>query len=342
MALRLKELDRIEFSVLVNNEVDPISASPNPAVKYPGFFTGVPLIPLPEGSHRGDAKLEARMDSICCGAHGLSLVITAIAGDVSHTMLFDAGPEDSVFKTNASRMRLDAGAIERIQLSHWHRDHSGGMLSAIKLITGAKQLGQPPVVVDLHPDRPDFRGIDFNGTPVSMEADPSFEDMEARGGVISKSSAPHLVLDDMFAVSGEVPRVTEYEKGLRGGIRFNAATEEWEKDEMIKDERFLMCNLKGKGLVVFAGCSHPGIINICRNAVELGGSLPLFSIIGGFHLADGDPIKMQRTMDDVKKMDVKVLMPGHCTGWRFSFKIEQEMPGSYVPCFGGTKYTIEA
>ncbi|KPM44438.1 hypothetical protein AK830_g2089 [Neonectria ditissima] len=246
MALRLRELDRVEFSVLVNNEVDPISASPNPAVKYSGFFTGVPLTPLPEGSHRGDAKLEARMDSICCGAHGLSLVITAIAGDVKHTMLFDAGPEESVFQANASRMRLDPGAIERIQLSHWHRDHSGGMLSAIELVAAAKLPDQPPVVVDLHPDRPDFRGIDFNGTHVSMEADPSFEDMEARGGVVSKSSAPHLVLDDMFAVSGEVPRVTEYEKGLRGGIRFNAATEQWEKDEMIKDERFLMCNLKGK------------------------------------------------------------------------------------------------
>jgi 7,8-dihydropterin-6-yl-methyl-4-(beta-D-ribofuranosyl)aminobenzene 5'-phosphate synthase len=49
----------------------------------------------------------------------------------------------------------------------------------------------------------------------------------------------------MFLISGEVPRVTEYETGFPRGMRFTEEGE-WVKDELIKDERFVVCKLKGK------------------------------------------------------------------------------------------------
>ena len=49
----------------------------------------------------------------------------------------------------------------------------------------------------------------------------------------------------MFLISGEIPRVTPYEVGVRNGMRFSSATNSWSKDELILDERFLMCNIKG-------------------------------------------------------------------------------------------------
>lgn len=75
MALKLAEVDSIEITVIVDNEIDPISPSNNPDVRYNGLFTGVPMTPIPEGQDRGGARVEFRMDSICCGAHGLSLMI---------------------------------------------------------------------------------------------------------------------------------------------------------------------------------------------------------------------------------------------------------------------------
>lgn len=71
----LVEVDSIEITVIVDNEVDPISPSNNPAVQYPGLLRGQPLDPLPAGHDRGDAKAEMKMENICCGAHGLSLMI---------------------------------------------------------------------------------------------------------------------------------------------------------------------------------------------------------------------------------------------------------------------------
>lgn len=71
----LIEVDSIDIKVLVDNEVDPITPSNNPAVEYRGLMQGVLLDPLPSNGHRGGAQAELSMSNICCGAHGLSLMI---------------------------------------------------------------------------------------------------------------------------------------------------------------------------------------------------------------------------------------------------------------------------
>lgn len=71
----LVEVDSIEIRVLVDNEVDPITPSNNPAVQYRGLMQGVPLDALPPDTDRGGAQAELSMSNICCGAHGLSLMI---------------------------------------------------------------------------------------------------------------------------------------------------------------------------------------------------------------------------------------------------------------------------
>jgi metal-dependent hydrolase (beta-lactamase superfamily II) len=44
---------------------------------------------------------------------------------MKHSILFDTGPEEEVFQRNAERLGVDLSTVEVIQLSHWHRDHSG-------------------------------------------------------------------------------------------------------------------------------------------------------------------------------------------------------------------------
>ena len=195
---------------------------------------------------RAGAVKELRMDRICCSAHGLSLLITGTQDGESHSVLFDTGPEEHAFERNARRLGADVGKVEVIQLSHWHRDHSGGMLKAISMINEARKENLPPLQVDLHPARPLYRGNQPPEFPVvSLEADPTFSEIEAAGAQVVKSDKPHTVCENYFLVSGEIPRVTEYEKGLRFGVRCDSLDEGWEKDEEMADERFLMCKLKG-------------------------------------------------------------------------------------------------
>lgn len=103
----------------------------------------------------------------------------------------------------------------------------------------------------------------------------------------------------------------------------------------------LTCSL-GKGLVVFTGCSHAGVVNTTKHAVELtgGGSVPVHAVVGGFHLATSDAEQIQNTIADLKRLDPAVLMPGHCSGWRAKFAIEKHIPGSLVPCTVGSRITF--
>jgi 7,8-dihydropterin-6-yl-methyl-4-(beta-D-ribofuranosyl)aminobenzene 5'-phosphate synthase len=128
------------------------------------------------------------------------------------------------------------------------------MLKAVQMISDAKlrtpevsnQSGtQQQVIVDVHPDRPEYRGFMIKGKPISFPADPTFAEIRAAGGAVLESAAAHTILDDMFYSSGFIEASTEYETGLKGGIRINDIEKGWEKDEEMADERFLMCNVKG-------------------------------------------------------------------------------------------------
>ncbi|CAK7199833.1 hypothetical protein SEUCBS139899_002519 [Sporothrix eucalyptigena] len=343
--MSLVEVDKIEITVLVDNELDPITPSLNPEVQYAGQMRGLQLTAV-DPHTRGDAPLELRMDSICCAAHGLSLMIKATKGDETHTLLFDVGPEEAVWERNVNRLKVDVSGVERIHLSHWHRDHSGGMLKAIEMINAGKAQSErredQKVVVDLHPDRPDYRGVQFPGRPpISLEADPTFDEITAAGGVVEAHSDPHTVSNSFFWVSGEIPRVTLYEGGLKGAVRYVSATNTWQPDPLIQEERLVACSLKGKGLVVFTGCSHAGVVNACRCAVDSLQGNKLHAVVGGFHLADNDVEKMAATVTDLQALAPTVIVPGHCTGWRFKYDYERAVPGSLVPSFVGTKYVLE-
>lgn len=85
----------------------------------------------------------------------------------------------------------------------------------------AKQ-GEPLVTLDLHPDRPIARGIAPNGIDVKarLPDDPTFEELEEAGGRVEKHSEAHVVGRGAVYVSGQIPRVTPFETGLKGAFRW--------------------------------------------------------------------------------------------------------------------------
>jgi len=220
------------------------------------------------------------------------------------------------------------------------------MLRAIELITAAQaRTGRAPapLPVDLHPDRPAFRGFLGPHGPISLEADPTFAAIAAAGGAPALHAETHAVCDGAFLASGEIPRRTAYETGLRRGLRFDAEAAAWVEDALIRDERLVLARVRGKGLVVFTGCSHAGVVNTARHAVDMaGGSVPLYAVVGGFHLADAEPPQLEATIRDLKALGPKVLMPGHCSGWRIKHMIETESPGWLAPSTVGTKFTFSS
>jgi 7,8-dihydropterin-6-yl-methyl-4-(beta-D-ribofuranosyl)aminobenzene 5'-phosphate synthase len=74
----LQELDNVEILIIIDNEVDPISKYPNPAVEAYGNLADIAKDSRYHPAERGEKCHELRMDQLCCGAHGLSLMVVSL------------------------------------------------------------------------------------------------------------------------------------------------------------------------------------------------------------------------------------------------------------------------
>lgn len=69
------------------------------------------------------------------------------------------------------------------------------------------------------------------------------------------------------------------------------------------------------GLIIIAGCAHPGIAGIVRNAAEQFGQ-PVYGVVGGFHLMHSGMDAVRQCAEELKQAGVTMVAPTHCTGWR--------------------------
>ena len=68
-----------------------------------------------------------------------------------------------------------------------------------------------------------------------------------------------------------------------------------------------------KGLVLIAGCSHPGILNIIRKVKEIVNK-EIYLVIGGFHLLDDSDDAVKMVIKEFKNLGVRKVGATHCTG----------------------------
>jgi 7,8-dihydropterin-6-yl-methyl-4-(beta-D-ribofuranosyl)aminobenzene 5'-phosphate synthase len=104
-------------------------------------------------------------------------------------------------------------------------------------------------------------------------------------------------LENKVLVTGQVDRVTDFEKGFP--LQHVKTDHGWEPDTWIWDDQAVVCHVKGKGLVVLSSCSHAGVINVLRHAQRLTGVDTVYAFVGGLHLTGGlfEPI-IPRTISE--------------------------------------------
>lgn len=323
-----RPVDRIEITILVDNVTDSLSTTPP-------FVTREWIRLQQKGMRRISGA------ALCCANHGLSLVITTTAEDGSRSVLFDGGPVDYAVARNGARLGVDFGAIEAIVLSHGHWDHAGGIPQAIELIRAAN--GGRPVPLHLHPGMFRERGSrQPDGGVLPMDRIPAPEAWAAMGAMPVLSREPAVIAGHML-LSGEIPRVTDYEVGLPGQVARANEAAPWEPDEWLADERFLAVHLRGRGLVVFSACSHCGIVNVLHEARRLMPKIPLLAVMGGFHLSGTNERIIPRTVADLGSFGLRWMFPCHCTGWRALNALERAYGEAVVvPGAVGKTFVLEA
>ncbi len=231
--------------------------------------------------------------------HGFSALIESGGRNI----LVDTGATGVAVAHNLDLLGIKPEDIDTVVLSHGHNDHSGG-------------LALFPGKIVAHPDA-------FLKRSLVTPAGASF-DLTCPGAGLFKDrvrfeKGPAMLAPGIWT-TGEVERVHKWEEldlfriEREGGMEY---------DSVLDDQAIVISS--ANGLAIIAGCSHAGIINTIEQAVRISGINEVYCVIGGFHLIGPGEGKSGRTISELKRLNVKKVVPIHCTGFEAIKRMSVEM-----------------
>lgn len=255
---------------------------------------------------------------------GLSMFIEADGVKV----LFDTGMGIAAVH-NAQLLGIDLGTVDRIVLSHGHRDHTGGLREVLMRMKKEVEIIAHPDIWALKYTRWRKRSEHYSGLPFRREL------LENLGARFNLSGKP-VRITDRFMTTGEIPMISGYEE-IDSGL-YDKETGEMLPDEL-KDDLALVIDAE-YGLVVILGCAHHGIINTLKQAQQVTGKELIYAAIGGTHLLNAERARWEKTAADLKAMGVQYLGVSHCTGFEASAYLAQEFGGRFFLNNSGSRWTL--
>lgn len=257
------------------------------------------------------------------GEHGFAALVET--GDF--TLLFDTG-QGKVLIPNMEGMGIDFSRIQSIALSHGHYDHTGGLPAVLE------KAGKRPVYVGEAAFEPKCiflpqRGERMIGMPGSRG------ELEGKGADFRITGKP-VELHPEVILTGPIPRVTDFEQ-VEPMLMVEKDGEKV-PDQIPEDQAVI---LRGDdGITVLTGCAHSGVVNTLLYAKEITGAGTVRSLIGGTHLLFASDERIEKTVAALREMQVKVLAPSHCTGFRATAELHRRIGEIMMPANAGSVFQL--
>lgn len=227
--------------------------------------------------------------------HGLSFYIEYNGLKI----LFDCG-SNGLFLENAKKLGIDISAVDYLVISHGHFDHAGGLEHFLNANQKAK------IVINQHAFGDYYFKVLFIKKYIGL--DKALKDNER---IIFTNQ--DVTLDNNVIVftniTGDKHRSSESKLLKKENGKFVP-------DDFKHEQCLIVSN------VLFAGCSHTGIVNIYERAKTV---TDINHIFGGFHLYNPvtgkmeDKLLIENIANEFKHENVKIYT-GHCTG-KNAFKV---------------------
>lgn len=266
---------------------------------------------------------EARTEKTLIGEWGFSAVVEANG----RRLLFDTGAAPETVLRNAEALRIDLSSITDVVLSHFHWDHTGG------LVTLRRELAKknPAALSRAHVGRGFFwPRAKEDGAPYSSVAQIRTA-YEASGGKFIEHDTAAEILPGVW-LTGPVPRIHP-EHNYPPGILVNSP-QGTIPDEVPDDDSLVLDSTEG--LIVVTGCGHAGVINTleaARKAVRTDAKVS--TLFGGLHLFAADDKTIDWTGSQLKRFGVAHLVGAHCTGIEAVYRLRKSVDLSRKNCVVG-------
>ena len=244
--------------------------------------------------------------------HGLSLLIEG----AGRRVLYDTGGSPR-FMQNAGALGADLEDLDALVFSHGHYDHTGGAAALV-------QLTRPPREIWLGRNffQPRFSKKRDGLMDISSMVE---EDWITRAGIPCRvvGEEPVKLGEGLWLVSGFTPGEPAEAPSPALLRRRGGALEV----DAFEDEVAVVLETPGH-LALVSGCSHVGVLNMCRRVEELFGR-PVTDFVGGTHLMDADDGRIEATCRLLRERGVKRLGACHCSGERAGAEFEANFPGFF-------------
>jgi len=255
--------------------------------------------------------------------HGLSLLVEV----ENRLILLDAGQGEAAVG-NAVRMGLDLKGVECVVLSHGHYDHTAGLPAVLERSGPRRVICHPSAFEAKYFQAGEFKR--YIGMPWRREY------LETAGALFEEREGVTDLGGGVW-VTGEVPRLTDFETGDPNLKRM--AGGDLEVDPLL-DDQALVVETEG-GLVVVLGCAHAGVVNTALHARELTGRDRILALVGGSHLAFLGRRQLERTMEELRAMDPAVMAFSHCTGQAAARELSAAFGDRFVFNQTGTTVVVD-
>lgn len=256
------------------------------------------------------------------GEHGFACLIVPGEGA---PLLFDTG-QGLTLLHNALRMNKDLSMVRKVVISHGHFDHAGGLLPLLTEYGPKEVYGHPAIFKPRH-------RIKDTGECYPIGMPNSRAELEAAGASFDLSKEFREIVPGIY-LTGEVPRVTDFETGDQG-LYCDCTGQELDSTP---DDQSLVLETS-KGLVVILGCCHAGLVNTLEHIAYMTGRRDIYAVVGGTHLGFCSQEQLGKTVSAIQTLGIKKLAAGHCTGFAASARLSREMPREFQVAMVG--YTLE-